>query len=177
MKAGTWTSARGGRALLDDAGAATIEFVLALPLLVSMAAVASELGGAMRVNAQLENAVRDTARILSITPLDGAGNLLANGVDRAFAMFQTRMREAGNDVTFAQGGDGNMTCAAEGSPCVRVEVIPGSLAVFGRDRLDITVSAAVEVDTPLLGLFRDGVERDAFGRLVMRAETTQMHFD
>lgn len=154
-----------------------MEFVIALPLLVGMAAVASELGGAMRVNAQLENAVRDTARILSITPLDASGDLLANGVDRAFELFADRMREAGRDVSLAQGGDGTMTCAAAGSPCVRVAVIPGSAAVFGRDRREITVSAAVEVDTPLLGLFRDGVERDAFGRLVMRAETTQMHFD
>ncbi len=167
------------KALSNDEGSATVEFVIAVPIIVSLAAVSVELGGALRVSSQLETAVRDASRILSITPADANGDLLPAGVDRAFALVRDRMRDAGKDVTLSgiPAAGAGTTCAADGAPCMKITEIPGSEAVFGRPRHEITLMAAVEVDTPLMMLFRDGVLRDGRGAVVVYAETSQMHFD
>jgi len=62
------------------AGAVTVEFVIAVPLLLGVLAFAVQYGYAMQVRNALDVAVRDAARYMSRAPVDPS----TNSIDAAF---------------------------------------------------------------------------------------------
>ena len=58
----------------DDRGSSTVEFVIALPILLAMLAFAVQYGNALKVRNNLDIASRDAARYLARAPLDSSGN-------------------------------------------------------------------------------------------------------
>lgn len=71
--------------LSDTAGSSTVEFVIALPILLGMLAFSVQYGNALKVRNNLDIASRDAARYLARAPLDTSGN----DVD---VVFKTRAR-------------------------------------------------------------------------------------
>ena len=64
----------------ETRGAVTVEFVIAIPLLLAVLAFAVQYGYAMQVRNALDVAVRDAARYMSRAPIDP----VTNAVDPAF---------------------------------------------------------------------------------------------
>lgn len=62
------------RFLRETRAAATVEFVIALPILLAMLAFAVQYGNALKVRNNLDVASRDAARYLARAPLDSSGN-------------------------------------------------------------------------------------------------------
>ena len=58
----------------DDRGSSTVEFVIALPILLAMLAFSVQYGNALKVRNNLDIASRDAARYLARAPLDSSGN-------------------------------------------------------------------------------------------------------
>lgn len=58
----------------DDLGSSTVEFVIALPILLAMLAFSVQYGNALKVRNNLDIASRDAARYLARSPLDTSGN-------------------------------------------------------------------------------------------------------
>lgn len=66
--------------LSDKAGSSTVEFVIALPVLLAMLAFSVQYGNALKVRNNLDIASRDAARYLARAPLDVSGT----DVDQVF---------------------------------------------------------------------------------------------
>ncbi|GIX13963.1 MAG: hypothetical protein KatS3mg118_1922 [Paracoccaceae bacterium] len=75
-----WFRDRLSRFGAETRGAVTVEFVVALPLLLGVLAFAVQYGYAMQVRNALDVAVRDAARYLSRAPVDP----ITHSVDPAF---------------------------------------------------------------------------------------------
>ena len=58
----------------NTSGSSTVEFVIALPILLAMLAFAVQYGNALKVRNGLDIASRDAARYLARAPLNAAGN-------------------------------------------------------------------------------------------------------
>ena len=163
------------RRFADDAGALAVEFALALPLVVSVATAAGDFGQSLRAGSALEAAVRDTARILSLTPMDAeSGALEADGVALAFEVFARRMEEAGVEISYLAPDLDGAVCAQGGAPCYRIEAVEGSEELFGRTRYAVTVAATAKMETPLLALLRSDVAVGDDGAAAMTAEVSQL---
>ncbi|MFV0472709.1 MAG: TadE family protein [Pikeienuella sp.] len=64
----------------DRAGAATVDFIVSLPILLAVLVLTSEYGRVLQMRAVLDNAVADAARYLSRAPLDASGAAFPPGV-------------------------------------------------------------------------------------------------
>lgn len=70
------TCCRGGKARkfwTDTTGSSTVEFVIALPILLAILAFAVQYGNALKIRNNLDMASRDAARYLARAPLNAAG--------------------------------------------------------------------------------------------------------
>jgi Flp pilus assembly protein TadG len=73
-------------------GAVTVEFVIAVPLLLAVLAFAVQYGFAMQVRNALDVAVRDAARYMSRAPIDPAtATVDARFLDKATALVEARV--------------------------------------------------------------------------------------
>ncbi len=71
----TCRSGANARKFLNDInGSSTVEFVIALPILLAMLAFAVQYGNALKIRNNLDMASRDAARYLARAPLNAAGN-------------------------------------------------------------------------------------------------------
>ena len=66
----------------DEKGSSTVEFVIALPILLAMLAFAVQYGNALKVRNNLDLASRDAARYLARVPLQETGG--STTVDQVF---------------------------------------------------------------------------------------------
>jgi Flp pilus assembly protein TadG len=81
-----------GRFGAEPDGAVTVEFVIAVPLLLAVLAFAVQYGYAMQVRNALDVAVRDAARYMSRAPIDPATSLVDAGfLTKATELVQTRI--------------------------------------------------------------------------------------
>lgn len=64
--------------LSDNRGSSTVEFVIALPILLAILAFAVQYGNALKVRNNLDVASRDAARYLARAPLNPAGTDVDN---------------------------------------------------------------------------------------------------
>ena len=123
--------AGGPRSFASDTRASvTVEFVIALPVLLAMLAFSVQYGNALKVRNNLDVASRDAARYLARAPLNSAGT----GVDQVFI---DRARQIVSD---------------------RVETTKASIASFSAtsDASAAVVNVTIDVPFPLLtfiGLF------------------------
>ncbi|MEM9011868.1 MAG: TadE/TadG family type IV pilus assembly protein [Pseudomonadota bacterium] len=85
----------------DKRGAATVEFVIALPVLLAVLVFSTQYGRAMQVRNALDVAVRDAARFLSRAPLAG-DSVPAAFVTEAESLITSRMGEAVESVNFVE---------------------------------------------------------------------------
>lgn len=116
--------------LKDDRGSSTVEFVIALPILLAMLAFSVQYGNALKVRNNLDIASRDAARYLARAPLDSTGN----AVDSVF------------------------TAKAQNIVATRIASTKSSIASFtsSSDATTATVEVTIDVPFPLLrwiGLF------------------------
>ncbi len=79
----------------DDRGSSTVEFVIALPILLAILAFAVQYGNALKVRNNLDIASRDAARYLARAPLDSTGN----AVDNYFIVQAKQIVESRIDTT------------------------------------------------------------------------------
>ncbi len=104
----------------DSDGSSTVEFVLALPVLLAMLAFAVQYGNALKVRNNLDIASRDAARYLARAPLNEAGT----GID---AYFKVRARQIVAD---------------------RVENTRSKISNFAPESNATTATVAVTIDVP-----------------------------
>lgn len=85
----------------DQRGSATVEFVLALPILLAMMAFAVQYGNAMSIRNNLDVATRDAARYLARAPLANATgtSIDATFVQAARDMVQDRVLNTKSTIT------------------------------------------------------------------------------
>lgn len=57
----------------DDAAAVSVDFVVAIPILLAVLVFTSEYGRVLQMRSVLDNAVADATRYLARAPLDGTG--------------------------------------------------------------------------------------------------------
>ena len=116
----------------DRQASVTVEFVIALPLLLAMLAFAVQYGNALKVRNNLDIASRDAARYLARAPLDNSGS----SVDQAFI-------DTARDIISARLVGSKATVSAFSA---------------GSDETAATVEVTIDVPFPLLtmiGLFGD----------------------
>lgn len=83
----------------DTRGAVTVEFVIAVPLLLAVLAFAVQYGYAMQVRNALDVAVRDAARYMSRAPIDPAtSSVSATFLTKAEQLVEERISEAATVV-------------------------------------------------------------------------------
>lgn len=82
----------------DEDAAVTVEFVIALPLLLAMMVFSVQYGNAIRVRNSLDSATRDAARYLARTPLDSSGALNPYFIGRANQIVADRLGEKANNI-------------------------------------------------------------------------------
>lgn len=82
----------------DERAAVTVEFVIALPLLLAMMIFAVQYGNAIRVRNSLDSASRDAARYLSRTPVDSSGAVNAYFVARARQIVVDQIGDKANNI-------------------------------------------------------------------------------
>jgi len=116
--------------LCDKAGSVTVEFVIALPILLMILAFSVQYGNALKVRNNLDVASRDAARYLARAPLNAA----ATDVD---VFFKNKARQIVS---------------------ARVEKTKSTISSFApaSDATSATVSVTIDVPFPLLrwlGLF------------------------
>jgi len=76
----------------DAYGSVTVEFVIALPILLAMLAFSVQYGNALKVRNSLDVASRDAARYLARAPLNQAGTAVDQVfLDRAEQIIQDRV--------------------------------------------------------------------------------------
>lgn len=86
----------------DRTGSSTVEFVIALPILLGMLAFAVQYGNALKVRNNLDLASRDAARYLARVPLQGtAGSTTVHPVfqDRARSIIENRLGSTTSTIT------------------------------------------------------------------------------
>lgn len=118
------------RFLEDNRGSSTVEFVIALPILLAILAFAVQYGNALKVRNNLDIASRDAARYLARAPLNAGGT----DVD---TIFKNRAKTIVED---------------------RIDTTKSTLASFAAtsDSNAVTVNVTINVPFPLLtwiGLF------------------------
>jgi len=82
----------------DDRAAVTVEFVIALPLLLAMMVFAVQYGNAIRVRNTLDSATRDAARYLARTPVEANGSIHPYFIGRANQMVATQLGSKANNI-------------------------------------------------------------------------------
>ena len=133
-----------------ESGSAAVETVLAAILALGVSAAAADLGGTLRGQARLESAVRDAARMLTLTPLSEDGELLAEGVARARAELAARLEEAGLAPAPLPATPPGGRCDAAGAVCHRVEAIAGAEAALGGPQVLVSVWAGAQTPARVL---------------------------
>lgn len=108
----------------DTEGSSTVEFVIALPILLGMLAFAVQYGNALKVRNNLDVASRDAARFLARAPLDPSGNDVDN-------YFKQRARQI-------------VAARVENTKSMISNFVPTS------DATKVTVSVTIDVPFPLL---------------------------
>ena len=137
------------RFLSDERGAAGVEFIATLPLLLGVMILTAEYGKAMRYRMVLSTATGDVSRFLSRTPLQdsetnpGALELYPEFLQQAQDMIDARM---GGAVDIGLG-DSTEVAAPE------IIVIDRGDPGFDihEDAILVRVQAAADVNMPLLG--------------------------
>lgn len=87
--------ARVARFWREDRASVTVEFVVALPILLAMLAFSAQYGNALKIRNNLDVATRDAARYLARAPLDtGGGSVDPQFIDQARTMIEARVISA-----------------------------------------------------------------------------------
>lgn len=94
----------------ETRGAVTVEFVIAMPLLMAVLAFSTQYGRAMQARAVLDVAVRDAARLLSRAPVadpvvdstNAAGQVPEPFIDVAELMIINRLGTLAEEVRFTE---------------------------------------------------------------------------
>lgn len=124
------------RSLRDERGGLTIDFVISLPLLLAVLAIASQYGRALQARSMLESAVSDSVLYLSQVELTPDGNFPQQALDAAELIVSYRLS--------------NYPLAFDGPALT--EVTGGPSDCF----LVVSYAAAIGVRAPLLAWFTDG---------------------
>lgn len=101
----------------DERAAVTVEFVIALPLLLAMMVFAVQYGNAIRVRNSLDSATRDAARYLARTPLDPSGALNPYFSARAQQIVTTQIGDKAENIFVMSSAN-----ATEASVTIRADV-------------------------------------------------------
>lgn len=130
------------RFLADEDGAAAIEFLMTLPLLIGVLLFTSEYGNALRAKMVLNTATADAARLLARSPIfeDEAGNL---------KYYDEFYDAAGNMVAGMIGGPVEFNA---------VLYVEGPAGYFRTDKVLLTVTANANLTMPLLGFINNTLE-------------------
>ncbi len=83
----------------DERAAVTVEFVIALPLLLAMMVFSVQYGNAIRVRNALDSATRDAARYLARTPLNSDGSLDFYFINRAQDLVRDQISNKANNIS------------------------------------------------------------------------------
>ena len=140
----------------DEAGSASIEFVVTLPLLIALLAISFEYGRAFAIREALDSAVRDATRFLARAPAtlvdDAAGQ--RPGLQQYFV---DRARDMVSDRVGAE-----MTAETFPDPIVTNDKSDGSLRT---PFYEIFVSVSVEAEFSLLSIFGNWIGSGGSGNL------------
>jgi len=121
--------------LAEKRASVTVDFVISIPILLSVLVVTSEYGRILQVRTALENAVADATRYLARAPYDTANNRFAPEViDRATGLIRARINSE------------NISIAGP--------------TYNGGDFATVSLQATVGVDTPALRLLALGFQND-----------------
>lgn len=82
----------------DERATATVEFVIALPLLLAMMVFAVQYGNAIRVKNSLDSATRDAARFLARTPISSDGSMDVYFQNRALSLVTNQINQKANNI-------------------------------------------------------------------------------
>lgn len=134
--------------LADDRGAAGIEFLMTLPLLVGTMVFTAEYGNALRTKMVLNTATADITRLLARAPLEndpvntGGLRFYQHFEDEALAILEARM---GGTVTLS-------TSVTRVATAVELRAEP----------VLITVQTDIGLSMPLLGFINDTIQTASF---------------
>lgn len=147
--------------LADERGAAGVEFLATLPLLIGALVFTSEYGKALRYRMVLSTATADVARFLAQTPIresatvTGQFELYDHFINEADAMMSARfgttvyLKDASQVIapTITILPDNSGSSDSDDSADTDADVDPEDL----RGRLFVTVTTRASVELPLLG--------------------------
>lgn len=130
------------RFLDDEGGAAAIEFLMSLPLLIGVLLFTSEYGNALRAKMVLNTATADAARLLARSPIyeDETGKL---------TYYDQYYNAAGNMVAGMIGGPVDISA---------VFYVDGPEDYFRTDKVLLRVTADANLTMPLLGFINNTLE-------------------
>lgn len=130
------------RFLRDQRAALSVEFVIGMPLIIAAQAIAFETGRVMLDQHALESGVRDASRFLARANISGcpAANSAYWDISQKLVISGLKSAIYASDIT-----------------CQFVEVYDGSGDLLNRDFTVIEIKAEVTVQTPLIGVWGDGV--------------------
>jgi Flp pilus assembly protein TadG len=128
------------RFCVEQRGAVTVEFVVAVPLLMAVLAFAVQYGYAMQVRNALDVAVRDAARYMSRAPIDPAtGTVDTAFLDKASELVRDRIKASAtvtvNDMRITED-----LAAIRATASVQLPLLAALLPITGGtviDRIDM----------------------------------------
>lgn len=139
---------RGVRRFAEDrSGAVTVEFVIAVPLLLAVLAFAVQYGYAMQVRNALDVAVRDAARYLSRAPVDAAtatvdGAFVTKAQNLVRARISATATVTVNDLFVSEAG-----VAIKATASVQLPIFSAISALSGQPGIDHIDMVACEAWT------------------------------
>lgn len=131
------------RFLSDEDGAAAIEFLMTLPLLIGVLLFTAEYGTALRAKMVLNTAAADAARLLARAPIYDDGSSLK--------IYDTFRNDAGNMVSGMIGGPVEISTLIY-TPNIQPQ------GYFRTDKVLIRLTADAYLTMPLLGFINDTLE-------------------
>ena len=144
------------RFLVDERGAAGVEFLFTSPLLFGVLVFTAEYGQALRYRIALDGAVQDTARFLARAPADAVED---GSGDQTIDIYQDFIDEADAMLDARLGRDIHM----------QVDVATLDTDSFRTPFHLVEVTASVEVDLPLLAFVNFGLTDDIPESLTLTA--------
>lgn len=121
----------------DDRGAAAMELLVSLPLLVGMMLITANYGLLLNSREALDSATRDAARLLMRAPA-GCVEVAGRNEPDPYPHFETRAQQM---VADRMGVD-----FADVALNTQVFFVPGSEALAGESYFQVVVQVAVELD-------------------------------
>ena len=128
----------------DEAGAAAVELVAAVSVLLVFAAGTGDMGERLRGQAGLEDATAGVAAMLARAPAGADGGVTEAAARAAEAAMRVRLDALGLRAAALSPAPAGATCLSDGALCYRVARAEGAEAALGAPRRVVQVWAGAD---------------------------------